>query len=433
MSKIRILEKNTIPDEEMTGISQNYFEELLYSGKYEYYFERGQIITGTVLEFVKDGILIDVGAKSEAFLPSKEIADYEVSDPQSFLAPGSQYEFYVIRDEAGNAYDNRIILSYRKVSQARVWNNLEDNKITDEICEARIQEVVKGGVVVEVDGLRGFIPASHLRVKGGSNNPNLVGQTIPCMILEIDRQQNKLILSQKLAISKLYAGEREELMSSLVESLQQYEQEESENKDPKPVTVEGEIVRITDFGAFVKIGDTEMDGLLPLSEINWKKISHPGEELEIGQQVTVQVLNVVPEQSRISLSLKRLKPDPWNDIKDKVSIGSVLEGTVTKIANFGVFMNSEVDGIPLDSLGFDSLLLIGDIAGYENASHHNDVLNDFELNQKVKVAVKRIKQEDRRINFSTACFDEQGNVMMDRLIEPPPVVNNDNEEQIMDK
>jgi len=387
------------------------FSTLLQSGNYDYYFERGQIVSGTVIGYQKDGVLVDVGAKSEAFVPSKEVADYAGSDPAEVLPVGQEFEFYILRDEAGSGFDGRIVLSFKRVAQARSWASLEDKRNTDEIFEARIQEVVKGGVVVEIDGLRGFIPASHLRVKGGSNNPKLVGEKIPCTILEIDKQQGKLILSQKLAISKLYSGEREKLLGSLVASLRAHEEAVQAGESPSAVTVKGEVVRITDFGAFVKIGDTEIDGLLPLSEISWKRVSHPSEMLQIGNQIVAQVLNVVPEQCRISLSLKRLEKDPWEMIQARIKESDVITGVVNKVANFGVFIKIIFNDATLDDCGFEALLPLDEIPNIaeENAQ---EVLEQFKVGQTLKALIRKIKTDERRVTLSTKYVDEKGNVIV---------------------
>ena len=387
------------------------FSVLLSSGNYDYYFERGQIVSGTVIGYQKDGVLVDVGAKSEAFVPSKEVADYAGTDPADVLPIGQEFEFYILRDEAGSGFDGRIVLSFKRVAQARSWASLEDKRNTDEIFEARIQEVVKGGVVVEIDGLRGFIPASHLRVKGGSNNPKLVGEKIPCTILEIDKQQGKLILSQKLAISKLYSDEREKLLTDLVTSLRAQEEATLRGETPSPVTVNGEVVRITDFGAFVKIGDTEIDGLLPLSEISWKRVSHPSEMLQIGNQIVAQVLNVVPEQCRISLSLKRLEKDPWEIIQSRIKEGDVVNGIINKVANFGVFVRIVFNDELLDDCGFEALLPLDEIP---NPSEENqaEVLEQFKVGQSIKALIRKIKLEERRVTLSTKYLDENGNVLL---------------------
>jgi small subunit ribosomal protein S1 len=386
------------------------FSALVQSGEYDYYFERGQIVSGTVVSYDREGVLIDVGAKSEAFVPMKEVADYAVSDPSTTLPIGQPFEFYILRDEAGSGFDGRIVLSFKRVAQARSWASLEAKKSTDEIFEARIQEVVKGGVVVEIDGLRGFIPASHLRVKGGSNNPKLVGETIPCTILEIDRQQSKLILSQKLAISKLYSGERERLLGQLVAALKEQEAAAVDGQPPAPVTVNGEVVRITDFGAFVKIADTEIDGLLPLSEISWKRVTHPSEALEIGDQIVAQVLNVVPEQCRISLSLKRLERDPWEIIQTRIKESEVITGTVSKVANFGVFVKIIFNDEMLDDCGFEALLPLDEIPGVSE-DNSAEILENFKSGQKIKALVRKIKSDERRVTLSTKYIDADGKII----------------------
>lgn len=387
------------------------FQELIQSGEYEYSIERGQIINGRIVEYDKDGVLVDVGSKSEAFLPMKEVADSSVEDIASFLPVDSEYEFYILRDEVGNAGEGRIIVSYKRVAQARVWNNLEEVRDASDICEANIQEVVKGGVVVEIDGVKGFIPASHLRVKGGSNNPQLVGQTIPCTILEIDRGHNKLILSQKLAISKLYAGEREELMRALYDRLEENAKALEAGEANEPLTVNGEVVRITDFGAFIKIEDTEMDGLLPLSEISWRRLNHPSDVIKIGDQLTVQVLNVIPEQSRISLSLKRFEIDPWDNIKDKVNVGDVIEANIVRHNNYGAFVTAEVAGQKLGEFGFEAFLPYDDMKAASPDLTQDEIIASYELDTVYKVAIKKIKPEERRMVFSTKVLDENNQVI----------------------
>ncbi len=394
---------------------QTPFSDLLQSGQYDYYFERGQIVSGVVVAYQKDGVLIDVGAKSEAFVPSKEVSDYAISDPSEVLPSGDEFEFYILRDEAGSGFDGRIVLSFKRVAQARSWSSLESKRNTDEIFEARIQEVVKGGVVVEIDGLRGFIPASHLRVKGGSNNPQLVGENIPCTILEIDKQQSKLILSQKIAISKLYSEEREKLLQQLVSALKQHEEALANgDTDSSAVTVKGEVVRITDFGAFIKIEDTEIDGLLPLSEISWKRVSHPSEALKIGDQIIAQVLNVVPEQCRISLSLKRLEKDPWELIQGRVKEGNIVDGIVNKVANFGVFVKMIFNDEILDECGFEALLPLDEIPNL-NEENSLEVLEAFQTGQRIKALIRKVKTDERRVTLSTKYIDRDGN-----LIAPLP-------------
>jgi len=392
--------------EEKTTGARNYFEELIQSGKYDYYFERGQIVPGKVIFYQKDGALVNIGTKSEAFLPNKEIADQYLDDYSEVLPLEKDLEFFILRDEAGAGYDGRIILSYKRVSQAKSWVTLEEKNKPDQIFEAHILEVVKGGVVVTIDGIKGFIPASHLRVKGGSGNPNLVDQTIPCTILEIDRQQSKLILSQKIAISKLYAEERQKLLLELADAIKDYERRLAQGEqDLEPVKVVGEVVRITDFGAFIKIKDSEMDGLLPLSEISWRKVSYPGDILKIGQEVEVIVLNVVPEQSRISLSLKRQTKDPWERIKQVVKEGDVVSGKVSKVINFGVFIQIQFEDPELVDCGFEALLPVVEIKGVE-VGNEAEILDKFTLGEVIKVLIYKVKPEDRKITLSTKHLGE---------------------------
>lgn len=416
------VDNNSVPNNEAEVFqldpdsTDSAFIQLLNTGKYEYYYERGQIIKGKVIEYDKDSILIDIGTKCEAVLPYKEVADYAINNIEEVLPIGSEYEFFILRDEAGGARDqSKIIVSYKRVAQARIWTSLEEVRDNNAICEAKIVDVVKGGVVVEIDGLRGFIPASHLRVKGGSNNPQLIGESIPCTILELDKQANKLIFSQKLAISQLYAGEREELMCELVKKLNDYEQRLEAGETPEKITVVGEVVRITDFGAFIKILDTEMDGLLPLSEISWKRINDPNELLKVEDELKVQVLNVVPEQSRISLSLKRLTPDPWDEVSQEVNVGSLCDIQILRHNNFGAFVTTKIGKYNLEDMGFEAFLAYSDMKSPNEYMSQDEIIKNYELDNSYKAVLKSIKVEERKLSFSTKALTDDGFVDMSVL------------------
>lgn len=345
--------------------SKSEFEKLLEES-FSYRFEQGDIVTGTVVRIERDGILVDVGSKSEGFVPAKEISNMPVDHIEDIVHTGDRLEFYILREENENG---QLTLSLKRVAQARGWVQLEQQKKNDDTIRARISAVVKGGVVVDVYGLRGFVPASQLRVKG-TTPEELIGMEIPMKILETDTKRNKLILSQRLAVQEEKATQREKILQTL-EAGQ---------------TVSGEVVRIADFGAFIDLGG--LDGLLPISEISWERVSHPSDVLKVGQVVTTRVLKVDRDKGHISLSLKQMLPDPWKEIEDKFNEGQSVSGTIRKIQSFGAF----VQIYP----GVDALLPTVEMSEQPNVKPEDIV----SVGQEVKAIIKKFAPKEHKISLS---------------------------------
>jgi len=334
-------------------------------------FEQGDIVTGDVVRVERDGVLVDVGSKSEGFVPIKEVSNMAMDNVEDVVKVGDRLEFYILREENENG---QLTLSLKRVAQARGWVTLEQQKKNDDTIRAKISAVVKGGVVVDVYGLRGFVPASQLRVKG-TTPEELIGMEIPMKILETDTKRNKLILSQRLAVQEEKAAQREKILSTL-ESGQ---------------VVTGEVVRIADFGAFIDLGG--LDGLLPISEISWERVSHPSDVLKVGQNVTTKVLKVDQEKGHISLSLKQVQPDPWKEIEDKFQDGQVVNGTVRKIQSFGAF----VQIYP----GVDALLPTVEMSEQPNVKPEEVV----QVGQSVKAIIKKFSPKEHKISLSLRGMD----------------------------
>ena len=230
MSLVAQVEGETNPVSEQQ-VEQNplreEFEKLLEE-TLQIRYSQGDIVKGDVVRIERDGVLVDVGAKSEGFVPYKEISNMPVDNVDDVVKIGEEYEFYILREENENG---QLTLSLKRVAQARGWVKLEEQKKDDETIRAKISNVVKGGVVVDVYGLRGFVPASQLRVKG-TTAEELIGMEIPMKILETDTKRNKLILSQRLAVQEEKAAQREKILNTLQAGQ----------------IVSGEVVRIADFG-----------------------------------------------------------------------------------------------------------------------------------------------------------------------------------------
>lgn len=355
------VENNNLKDE---------FEKLLEE-TLQFRYEQGDIVEGSVVRIERDGLLVDVQAKSEGFVPAKEVSNMPVDNIEDVVEIGKKYEFYILREENENG---QLTLSLKRVAQARGWVKLEEQKKNDETIRAKISNVVKGGVVVDVYGLRGFVPASQLRVKG-TTPEELIGMEIPMKILETDTKRNKLILSQRLAVQEEKAAQREKILNTLQAGQ----------------IVSGEVVRIADFGAFIDLGG--LDGLLPISEISWERVSHPSDVLKVGQIVSTKVLKVDQEKGHISLSLKQMQPDPWQEIEDKFEEGQVISGTVRKIQSFGAF----VQIYP----GVDALLPTVEMSEQPNIKPEEVV----QVGQEIKALIKKFAPKEHKISLSLKGMD----------------------------
>ncbi len=275
----------------------------------------GMLTVGEVLKIEKDGLLVDVGGKSEGFVPIKEINGCRTLDElHALFEVGQVREFFIVRvnDENINCYT----LSCRRVAAFKNWDKLKELKEENTTVEVTVTGSTKGGILVNVLDLKGFIPASQIRV--AKTLDNLVGEVLTAKILEVDKSKNKLILSNRAAVFEAKAAMRAETLSKLHEG----------------DLVDGEIVKVTDFGVFVDING--IDGLLPLSEISWRRINHPSEVLKLGERVQVRVLTVDQNLQRISLSKKRLEADPWDTVHEHFANGDELVGRVSKILSSGV-------------------------------------------------------------------------------------------------
>ena len=318
------------------------------------------IVEGTVMKKESDGYLVSVkGAKMEAYLPNKELSSEEPT-----LEIGDEKEFYVLKEEDN---DDAMLLSLKRIAFAQAWAQLNDAKIQGDTILAKVVSTVKGGVLVDVADLKGFIPSSQLRT--GVPFDGLVDTKIEVKVLEADPKKNKLILSQRQAV----AEQRDQVVDNVLASLE----EDS--------VVKGTVVRITDFGAFVDING--IDGLLPISEISWQRIKHPSDVLTLGDTIEVKIIKIDTELKRISLSLKRMGENPWQQIEGQFEEGQIVTGTVNKITTFGAFINI----FP----GVEALLPVA-----EMSNENINPFNMFKVGDEVKVLIKRFTPQEHRIALS---------------------------------
>lgn len=318
------------------------------------------IVEGTIIKKENEGYLVSVkGAKMEAFLPARELS----SDSEE-LEVGDIREFYVLKEENN---EDAMQLSLKRIAYAQAWAQLNDAKIQGDTILAKVVSTVKGGVLVDIADLKGFIPSSQLRT--GTPFEGLVDTKIEVKVLEADPKKNKLILSQRQAV----AEQRDQVVDNVLSSLEEGQ------------VVSGNVVRITDFGAFVDING--IDGLLPISEISWQRIKHPSDVLTLGDTIEVKIIKIDNELKRISLSLKRMGENPWQQIEGQFEEGQVVKGTVNKVTTFGAFINI----FP----GVEALLPVAEMSD-ENVNP----FNLFKVGDEVNVLIKKFTPKEHRIALS---------------------------------
>lgn len=356
------------------------FEELL--ANYDYNFQKGSLVKGTVCGYDSYGALVDIGAKTTALVPTREVVE-KGENIEEKLEKGKEYEFLIIREEDE---DGRFLLSFKKVQSAYAWQELEKAKAEDAVILAEVMNVVKGGLLVEVSGVRGFVPSSQMCAKDASVT---VGDKIELKILTLDTAQNTFILSSK----KVYDDTAEESRKSIFSQIEAGQ------------IVKGDVVRITDFGAFIDLGG--IDGLLPLSQLSWKWIDHPTDILKVGDKIDVEVIAVDHDKQRVSLSLKSLEPDPWLEAEKSIKAGDKVEGTISRIKHFGAF----VEVFP----GVEALLPHAEVEELQAKS--GNVLN---VGDKVMTYVLKFNPSDKRIALT---FDEN-KLNEEQANEVPEILNN---------
>ena len=336
------------------------FEALLE--KYDYKFQKGDLVKGVVCGFDSQGVLVDIGAKTTAVIPAYEAVDKGENIEDKF-EKGQEGEFLIIKEEDE---DGKFLLSKKKVDFAYAWKELEKAKAADETILGTVVNVVKGGILVEVSGVRGFIPSSQLRARETEVE---VGSKLELKILTLDVQQNNFILSNKKVFEDTVEEARKNIFSQI---------------EPGQV-VKGEVVRITDFGAFVDLGG--LDGLLPLSQLSWRWIDHPTDILKVGDKIDVEVIAVDHDKQRVSLSLKNLQDDPWEKAKEEVKEGSKVKGKITRIKAFGAFVEI--------LQGVEALLPYKDLLEYQQ---ENNIALDS--GSEIETYVVKFNPDDRRISLS---------------------------------
>ncbi|SEQ59408.1 30S ribosomal protein S1 [Microlunatus flavus] len=363
------------------------------------YFNDGDIVSGTVVKVDRDEVLLDIGYKTEGVIPSKELSIKHDVDPFDVVSVGDEVEALVQQKEDK---EGRLILSKKRAQYERAWGTIEKIKEEDGVVTGSVIEVVKGGLIIDI-GLRGFLPASLVEMRRVRDLQPYVGMELEAKIIELDKNRNNVVLSRRAWLEQTQSEVRQNFLTQL----------------QKGQIRKGVVSSIVNFGAFVDLGG--VDGLVHVSELSWKHIDHPSEVVEVGQEVTVEVLDVDMDRERVSLSLKATKEDPWQAFARTHQIGQIVPGKVTKLVPFGAFVRVEE--------GIEGLVHVSELA-----ERHVEIPEQVvQVNDSVLVKIIDIDLERRRISLSlkqanegvdvnseefdptlygmTASYDEQGNYL----------------------
>jgi small subunit ribosomal protein S1 len=330
------------------------------------YFNDGDIVEGTIVKVDRDEVLLDIGYKTEGVIPSRELSIKHDVDPNEVVGVGDHVEALVLQKEDK---EGRLILSKKRAQYERAWGTIEKLKEADEVVKGTVIEVVKGGLILDI-GLRGFLPASLVEMRRVRDLQPYVGRELEAKIIELDKNRNNVVLSRRSWLEQTQSEVRQTFLTTLQKS------------QVRP----GVVSSIVNFGAFVDLGG--VDGLVHVSELSWKHIDHPSEVVEVGQEVTVEVLDVDMDRERVSLSLKATQEDPWQHFARTHSIGQVVPGKTTKLVPFGAFVRVDE--------GIEGLVHISELA-----ERHVEIPEQVvQVNDEIFVKVIDIDLERRRISLS---------------------------------
>lgn len=337
--------------------------------------QSGEIRTGIIVDKRPSELLIDIGFKSEGIVSGRELE--RVGEYFTSLCIGDEVPVYIMREDK----EGTVQLSISRALAEKDWDTAEELMKSQAIFDASVESFNRGGVIVRLGQVRGFVPASQLvsgvqQAASAEENAedrwsSLYGQPLKLKVIDIDRKRNRLILSERLAMREWRRKQKEQLLDSLKEG----------------DVYDGVISSIADFGAFVDLGGA--DGLIHLSELSWNRVNHPSEVVKVGDKVKVQILTIDTERRRIGLSMRRLSPQPWEVVSNTYEVGQVVRGRITKLVNFGAFAR-------IGDSGVEGLIHISELSD-RRVTHPKEVVNEGD---ECDLRIIRIDSDKRRLGLS---------------------------------
>ncbi|MFQ5739554.1 MAG: 30S ribosomal protein S1 [Acidobacteriota bacterium] len=323
----------------------------------------GEVVPGTVLKVTDNGVVIDVGFKSEGIIP---IAEFRNEGGQVNVKPGDRVEVLLERTEDVDGY---IVLSREKAERMKIWDTIEKAYQEQAIITGRVIERIKGGLAVDV-GVRAFLPGSQVDLHPIRNLDNLRGEELRMRVIKVNKRRGNIVLSRKAVLEEEYYKQKEETLKNLEEGL----------------VVSGVVKNITDYGAFVDLGG--IDGLLHITDMSWGRVNHPSDLLHVGDEIDVKILKFDRLEEKVSLGYKQLSEDPWRQAADKYSVGSRVQAKVVSLTDYGAFVELEE--------GIEGLIHISEMTWNKRIKHPSKLLK---VGDEVEAEVLDLDAEGRRISL----------------------------------
>ena len=356
----------TEPDQAQADTAESSFAEAFEKTLVR--IRNGQLIKGSVVQIVDGEVCVNIGYKSDGFIPRSEFSHDDTVDPAEMLKIGDVIEVEVLKVNDG---EGNVLLSRKNVENKRLWDRLiQDPEAENKIYDGIGKEVVKGGLIATIDGVRAFVPASYLSTKYVESIQDFVKKPLKLKIIEIDRSRKRIVASHKQVLMEEAEQAKKEKFETLKAGMK----------------VTGTVRRLTNYGAFVDIGG--VDGLIHVTDVAWGRVKNPSDVLRAGQEVELLVLNVDSQKGRISLGYKQLQPKPWTMAAEKYPVGSIVEGKVVRIVDFGAFVALEPT--------IDGLIHISQV-GARRVQKVEDELNVGDM---VRCKVLEVNPEAKRISLS---------------------------------
>ncbi|GFH62594.1 MAG: 30S ribosomal protein S1 [Candidatus Desulfovibrio kirbyi] len=327
-------------------------------------FEDGSIVKGEIVRVTDDSVLVDVNFKSEGQIPASEFRD---ATGNMSVNVGDRIDVYVVRK---NEMDGTITLSFEKAKRMQVFDQLEDVQENKKVIKGHIVRRIKGGYTVDIDGVEAFLPGSHVDLRPVPDMDALVSQEFEFRVLKINRRRNNVIVSRRVLLEEERDSKRQDLLRTLEEGQ----------------TVTGKAKNITEYGVFVDLGG--LDGLLHITDMSWKRIRHPKEMIVMGQDLTLKVLSFDRDNNKVSLGLKQLVPDPWQDISMRFPEGAKYTGKVTNLVDYGAFVELET--------GVEGLVHISEMSWTRKLRHPSQMVH---AGDEVEVVILGVDGDKKRISL----------------------------------
>ncbi|HHD64403.1 MAG TPA: 30S ribosomal protein S1 [Desulfobulbaceae bacterium] len=322
----------------------------------------GEVAIGTVVDLAGDAVLIDVGDKAESYIL---LSEFRHEDPDREIKVGDQFEVFVEkRKEEGG-----LLLSREKAIAIKVWEQIAKIQEEDGTIEGRIESRVKGGMSVDI-GVPAFLPYSQIDLRPVKDLDALIGQRFEFKILKFNRKRNNVVVSRRAILEEQRAKLRETMRSTLEEGQ----------------TIRGAITNITDYGLFIDLGG--MDGLCHITDLSWGRVSHPSKLYTVGEEIEVKILKYDKDSDRVSLGVKQLKSDPWEQVPEEYPSGSKVTGKVVSITDYGVFVELEE--------GVEGLVHISEMSWSKKPKHPSKLVS---VGEEIEVQVLKVEAETKRISL----------------------------------